>query len=547
MNTMALSSMYPSPTNPRKSFDPKKLEELAESIKSYGVLQPILIRKDAKKPERFEVVCGERRYRAAKQAGLDEIPVTLRELSDLDVLQIQVIENLQRDDLHPMEEADGYEQLIKQHQVSVVDIAQKVGKSAAYVYQRLKLCSLQAAIRTQFLAGEISLAIAFLIARLPMSVQATAVKEVTDRRAWGGEPMSTAQVKEHLAEHYMLELKKAPFDIKIVDYHIGTTLQPIGGGACGPCPKRTGNQPELFDDVKSGDVCTDPICFKAKAAAARERKIKAAIAQGRQVIKKAEAKKLMPHSYDADRLNGGWLNLDTKFWEGGKQRTYRAVIGKECPPTTLMENPHEDELVELVKAADIAHLLKKSGAELPSGVRKKSKKELDQEERDRVKTARDAELRLAIFSATKGNSLGEGDLRMVAQLCSQLRTEEAKALAAMHGWTTKDGKPISSWEVRKHFAKSDASDVLRSLILVNSDILSEQLFQNFDDEDSGLVGDEESPDVLAAMASAAKIDAKAIEDRLLAEARFKREKREANAKAKAAKEKKAIKAKAKKP
>lgn len=134
--SIVLDLLFPSPTNPRKRFDDAKLGELAESIKQQGILQPLLVREeisskaDAGKPAwpfpnalntlptpsgRFEIIAGERRYRAAKLAGLSDIPCFVRNLTDAQVLHAQVIENLQRDDLHPLEEAEGYDKMIKEH------------------------------------------------------------------------------------------------------------------------------------------------------------------------------------------------------------------------------------------------------------------------------------------------------------------------------------------------------------------------------------------------------------------------------------------------
>lgn len=145
-NSLALEAIVASKTNPRKHFDAAALKELAESIAKHGVLQAILVRPNGA-DGKFELVAGERRWRAAKLAQLDRIPVTVRELSDTEALELQVVENLQRTDLHPLEEAEGYESLMKcQHAdgrtYTADEIAAKVGKSRSYVYSRLKYTAL---------------------------------------------------------------------------------------------------------------------------------------------------------------------------------------------------------------------------------------------------------------------------------------------------------------------------------------------------------------------------------------------------------------------
>lgn len=127
---VATESIQPSPTNPRKRFDPKSLEDLATSIKSHGVLQPILVRPIPFDDTPFEIVAGERRWRAARMAGLHEIPCRVRDLDDRAVLEIQTIENLQREDVHPLEEAAGFDGLITSYAYTPAQIAEKMAAAA---------------------------------------------------------------------------------------------------------------------------------------------------------------------------------------------------------------------------------------------------------------------------------------------------------------------------------------------------------------------------------------------------------------------------------
>lgn len=162
-----LDEIRPSKTNPRKSFDKVQLEELAQSIREKGVLQPILVRPaaDNGKGDDYELVAGERRYRAAKDAGLLQVPAVVRQLTDIEVIEVQVIENLQRTDLHPLEEAEGYRQLMAK-KYDVAKIAARTGRSVKYVYDRVKLLSLTKAAQKAFLAGEFTTGHAVILARL---------------------------------------------------------------------------------------------------------------------------------------------------------------------------------------------------------------------------------------------------------------------------------------------------------------------------------------------------------------------------------------------
>jgi ParB/RepB/Spo0J family partition protein len=369
---IALAAIAPSATNPRKRFDQAGLDELAESIKRHDVIQPILLRPNGK-PGHYELVAGERRYRAALAAGLTDIPATVRELSDSDVLEIQVIENLQRKDLAPLEEAEGYERLLKCAHPSgqrwtVEEIAGKVGKSKAYVYAKMKLLALCPEARKALDAGKLSESTALLIARVPVhDLQRKATKEITEVPSWrGGTAMSYREAADHLQRNYMLRLEQAPFDVKTVYFKPGGAK--AIATACGECPKRTGNQPELFADVTSADVCTDPTCFAAKREAHQVAEREKLIAAGREVITGKKAKEILPHEYSG--AEGGYAKLDERHPTDAKYRTYRQILGKDAPVSTLVEvEDHHGEmkLVEVVRKDEIKPLLKGKIAKSGSG------------------------------------------------------------------------------------------------------------------------------------------------------------------------------------
>jgi ParB family chromosome partitioning protein len=146
----------PNPRNPRRFFNEAELDELAASIREKGVIQPILVRPAAGQPERFEIIAGERRWRASQKAGLHEIPVLVNEFSDKEALEIAIIENVQRADLNPLEEAFGYDQLIAEFDYSQNDLAQVIGKSRSHVANTLRLLKLPAKVQAFVRDGQIS-------------------------------------------------------------------------------------------------------------------------------------------------------------------------------------------------------------------------------------------------------------------------------------------------------------------------------------------------------------------------------------------------------
>ena len=138
--------------NPRRDFDSDQLDELTNSIREKGVMQPLLVRPTTD-PNQFEIIAGERRWRAAQRAGLHDVPVVVREVDDKEALELAIIENVQRVDLNPLEEAQGYEQLIEQFSYTQQDLAQVIGKSRSHVANTLRLLKLPREVRDMVTNG----------------------------------------------------------------------------------------------------------------------------------------------------------------------------------------------------------------------------------------------------------------------------------------------------------------------------------------------------------------------------------------------------------
>jgi ParB/RepB/Spo0J family partition protein len=265
LRMIPLADIGPCPTNPRTTIDPATIAELAASIKVQGVLQPILVRLATKGHQACEIVAGHRRFAAAKLAGLTEMPAIVRALSDVEVLRVQLIENLQREGLHEMEEGEGYQRLMRDHSYTARQIADEVGKSIEYIYARVKLCALSPECRQAFRDGKLSASTAVLVARIPSDkLQLQAMQDITGaNNQYTHDVMSHRAAQRHIQERYMLSLEKAPFDTRASRYFLTKKdKEPLP--SCYECPKRTGACPELFTDVKSPDTCTDPTCFTAK-------------------------------------------------------------------------------------------------------------------------------------------------------------------------------------------------------------------------------------------------------------------------------------------
>ncbi|MBY0086770.1 ParB/RepB/Spo0J family partition protein [Brevibacillus sp. M2.1A] len=151
---VSINEIRPNPYQPRKEFEQSAIEELAQSIKEHGIIQPLIVRKSIKG---YELVAGERRLRAAKVAGLKEVPVVVKAYTDQQLMEIALIENLQRENLNPLEEAEAYDKLISHHDYTQEQLAQKIGKSRPHVANMLRLLQLPEKIRKMVSAAELSM------------------------------------------------------------------------------------------------------------------------------------------------------------------------------------------------------------------------------------------------------------------------------------------------------------------------------------------------------------------------------------------------------
>jgi ParB family transcriptional regulator, chromosome partitioning protein len=254
-----LQHIRESKTNPRRQFDEAKLAELAGNIRLHGVLQPILVRplQDGEQGQ-YELVAGARRYRASKLAGRETIPATVRELTDTQCLELQLIENLQRADVHELDEARGYAALmqLQPDTYTVESLAEKIGRSEKYVYARLRLMHLVGEIQEAFYTGKLTVAHAFEIARLQPDDQRRALAEcfpqhrttaalLKDKKA---EAVTVRELRQWIEREIHLDITNAPFDPQ------DEALLPAAG-SCARCPKRTGNNPLLFPEVRQKSIC----------------------------------------------------------------------------------------------------------------------------------------------------------------------------------------------------------------------------------------------------------------------------------------------------
>jgi ParB family transcriptional regulator, chromosome partitioning protein len=289
LKTIAIKDIHPDPNQPRKFYDEPAMQELIASVKEKGVLQPILIRpigtseayikKDPAAPMGIEIrrkagyngpefllVCGERRYRAASEAGLSEIPTVIRNLTDDEALELQIIENLQRKDVHPMEEAVAFKSLYenKSRKYTLEEIAARVGKQVYYVRQRLKLTNLLPEFQKVFYAGKVKSTTAVAISQLSEKDQQELLKNKV-YKGWEKRSDFWLNISDWDLERIQKNLNGSPFDKKDPD------LNP----KMGPCTTCHFNSAvaSLFPEDQKNPVCNNSECFKLKCSVAFKKKL----------------------------------------------------------------------------------------------------------------------------------------------------------------------------------------------------------------------------------------------------------------------------------
>jgi len=200
-STLPISQVESCSSQPRKYFDPEKLEELADSIREHGIIQPLTVRKLSS--GYYQIIAGERRWRAARLAGLSEVPAVIIEADDRKAMELAMIENLQREDLNPMEEAEGYKSLVEQYDMTQEEAAQRVGKSRSAVANAMRLLQLTGDVRKLVEEGKLSAGHARALLPLSPLLQKKAAETVVQSG------LSVRQT-EQLSKKLQAEPKKPP-------------------------------------------------------------------------------------------------------------------------------------------------------------------------------------------------------------------------------------------------------------------------------------------------------------------------------------------------
>lgn len=462
-----LDQLHESPFNPRRTF--LDLEDLAANIKAEGrIHQPLKVRpRAADDGGGYEIIFGHRRYRAAPLAGLITVPCIVEPMNDAMARSAQIAENLQRKDVHPIEEAEGFQAMMRDDGLSADELAALVGKSRSHVYGRLKLLQACPQIRAACIAGEIGSEVALLIARLRTEkLQQKALGYIRGKYIdlQDGGAKSFRQIRALLNERFTLDLAGAlftPTDPGLVQE----------AGSCTGCMKRSGNAPEFQDLVAEGkeedvdvdamtdeqyqahlqsiqhsyrdrhrgarftgpDICTDPDCFAAKKKAHLAQEAARLRAEGKVVV---DGGKAMAAVGADGKVKGAYVALKDVRSAWQKIKILR-------PVPVIIQNPRDGKLFEAVRVAD----MEEAGAMAPKPKADSGRGGYDNQaahqERERHEQQRKAEteanrrLLRAVHDAAGGRHRSTDELRLVLRhLIEEIDNgEDGPELQALYGNT----------------------------------------------------------------------------------------------------------------
>lgn len=356
-----------SPLNHRTDFDQEAMQGLAESIKSTGIIEPLIVRElpdDQRDIQvRYEIVAGHRRHMAATMAGLAEVPVIVRELTDEETIVIQLVENVQRENVSPVEEARGLERLRNDHGFSIEALMEKTGKSRSHIYNTLRLLNRTTeAVRSACSKRLIGREIAGILALLPLGMQDDALKKIISKDESGVErAVSYREAKRRLqSDKLMIPIAEATFDVT-------DPLLAPRAGACGACNRLSQNDPVLASEIDP-DVCTDRECFDVKAKTNAANIARKAREEGAFALEGEEADKAMP--YPGAQWFHDYAPVDKEIRHGDKTYTVQDVIekmradgvkapavgvhinSKTSKATPIITNDDKDSVLEYLKQAE---------------------------------------------------------------------------------------------------------------------------------------------------------------------------------------------------
>lgn len=345
-----------SPLNYRKFYDPRDLELFAKELAQDGILSSLVLR--PKGEQMYEVVVGERRMRGAWIAGLPKVPAQIRDLTDQQVIEMQLAENLYREDPHPMDTARAIDMLLKSG-LQIEQVSQRLGKTKKFIYTHMKLASLIDPIQLLFLQGKININEAFEISAIDAGSQQEFFDENCEE--WEKENFKLYNLKNKLSR-YQYDLSKAPFDI------IDKTLSP-SAGACLECPFNSAVLQTLFPELAQEAICTKKSCYQHKCQLHLELLLGHAFAQWQpqaiigQYISENVHRAINGHSgaKELPLLQASEITVHQKPEEPQREKYYDRWPEEGEEPEFYQED-YDQAMVEFAEETELYEQLEQTGA-----------------------------------------------------------------------------------------------------------------------------------------------------------------------------------------
>jgi ParB/RepB/Spo0J family partition protein len=375
--------------------------EFLADIKKRGVRQSLEVRLVPGQTDRYEIIAGVRRWSAAVKAKLDTVPVTVVAASDQEGREGRLIENLQREDLTALDEAQQYQEALASGDYgegakAVETLAAKVGKSRSHIYARLRMTKLNPAVAKALTNGKIDQTVAELISTIPGDgQQEKALKEILipDHRWNSGTgksekvPKSFRDVRNFIDAKFRKSLKGAPF--KLSDSTLASKP------ACVDCPHRTGNMPGVLS--ASPDICTMPSCYAEKVEAHQTALLAGLKAKGKTVLTGKDAPKWQ---YGSLAYNSGYVDAGGHHWVNEKQQPYTKLLGKLMPEILHAVNP-DGNVVALCRETDLRAAMVKAGVVKPDRKSDPAMAKAEREKEQREEAIRECEVTRIIDACMK--------------------------------------------------------------------------------------------------------------------------------------------------
>lgn len=439
-----IAQLRPLAGNPRSETG--DVSALVKSIETNGFIGALSVRLlEFDDPQVMEVWAGNRRLKAAQEAGLEEVPCDVYDLTEVQALELNLTEQINRADLTPLEEGEACRRLQELSGYSVAQVAAKLGQSTSWVTKRVALCSLAPEAKTALGKGEVSLTVAQALAALPtQQLQVDGLKELS---ALEGYPV--AEQLDHLRGALCRPLKGATW--KLTD----ELLDPEAG-ACSKCPHNSGNNtmPGLFDQVKGPPMCARPACFESKLKLAWVKKTEKATAAGAKVLSLAEASKLFPRGGTTLPYACRYVDAHAVVQEDRQKRTWAQLVEEMPGERPLLHVAQDGEgkardlyVGDKVLAAVATHLKLKWAVKREEAAEEKAERE--------TPAVRDEAKRMADIRAAVVNEVRDA---IAKKLLLGPTLESARLLARGHEYAVEDfGAEVVGRKLGAKWLEKDAT------------------------------------------------------------------------------------------